>query len=82
MDMNLIDLAGLELKKQDVLREDSFSQQTRAEYTNGLIVVTEVSPHSQQIKLHANYEWQQTETGKWVPDLEHANAHFKDPLTD
>lgn len=82
MDMNLVDLAGFELKKQDVLREDSFSQLTRAEFTQGLIVVTEVNPHTQQIKLHANYEWQQNENGKWVPDLKHENANFNDPLTD
>lgn len=78
MNLDLVDLTGFDLKDQKVVKDTDNSQVTRAEFTHGLIVITEVSRETQQVRLHANYNWDRSDNGQWVPDLKNPNPNFHD----
>ena len=80
MELNLIDLSGFTLLEQIPIETEDNRDITRTEYEHGLVIVTELDSQTKQVKLHANYGWQKNAAGKWTPNLEEANAYFKDPL--
>ncbi|GHP14038.1 hypothetical protein YK48G_14630 [Lentilactobacillus fungorum] len=79
MDLDLIDLGGFTRQETRVLVDTPELQRTRTTFDHRLIIVTEVDKRNHQIKVSANFQWEQIGK-KWRPNVSLHNTHFKDPI--
>lgn len=79
MNPNAIDLSAFTLKDQKVIQDDAKEHIVRAEFNEGLIVITSEDKAKNALKLHANFAWKK-DGDSWVPNLDEANKAFKDVI--
>lgn len=66
-----------ELPKFKALEQRADYIRSRAEYSNGLILITELNANGETY-LHSNYNWIQNADGSLTPDYRSLNPNFVD----